>query len=178
MPADHTVDWLKRHGPMSRAQSDACTSCHTPPDCASCHGSKQAGPYQVHPPNYIALHTAAARSDQANCTDCHKVETFCSGCHARTRNLPDAPLNPPPRLAYHPPGWIDSRSAGNHGVQARRNISDCASCHQERDCIACHQGINPHPASFSLDCKRWLDANPAPCLQCHTDSSSLQMRCR
>ena len=178
MPGDHTIDWIKRHGPLSRAAGDTCSSCHTPPSCASCHGSQQAGPYKAHPPNFIAIHNAAARSDMASCTDCHKVETFCTSCHARTLNLPDAPSSPPPRLAYHPPGWLDARSAGNHGVQARRNISDCASCHQERDCVSCHQGINPHPDTFALDCKRLLDANPAPCIQCHTSQDALRMMCR
>jgi hypothetical protein len=178
MPGDHSVDWLKRHGPMSRAAGDTCNACHTPPSCASCHGSQQAGAYQVHPPNFIALHNAAARGDMANCTDCHKVETFCAGCHARTRNLPDSPLSPPPRVAYHPPGWLDNKASGNHGVMARRNITDCASCHQERDCVSCHQGISPHPAGFAMECKRWLEANPAPCAQCHTSQDALRMLCR
>jgi hypothetical protein len=177
-PADHSVDWLKRHGPLSRAQGDTCNSCHTPPSCAECHGSQQAGPYKVHPPHYITQHAAAARSDMANCTDCHKVETSCAGCHARTRNLPDAPLAPPPRVAYHPPGWLDANSPGNHGVQARRHIADCASCHQERDCISCHQGISPHPDTFATECARLLQANPTPCLKCHTSANSLRMMCR
>lgn len=178
-PSDHTIDWIKRHGPLSRAQGDACMSCHTEPSCASCHDDKRGRLFKAHPPNYVTIHARAARADSSACASCHKQETFCASCHARTRNAP-GPDNAPPahRARFHPPGWLDARAPGNHGALARRNVSDCASCHTERDCITCHTAINPHPPAYQMTCAAALRSNPTPCARCHSDLSAIKATCR
>ncbi|MEM1347759.1 MAG: cytochrome c3 family protein [Myxococcota bacterium] len=178
LPSNHNVDWLARHGHVARAQADDCTNCHTPPQCNDCHLTRGARILSAHPPNFVFIHTFAARADSASCTECHNQQTFCTSCHIRTKSVARPPNAPPARLQFHPPGFLDANTPGNHGVLAKRNINDCASCHTESDCVSCHQGINPHPANFSEQCGRWLRANPLPCTKCHLDVSALQMRCR
>jgi hypothetical protein len=177
MPTSHTVDWLARHGQVARSQAAECASCHREEDCMSCHLEFVAQPFQMHPPNFVAVHSIDARANLQACTDCHRLETFCVGCHMNANVTTLAPHMPPPRMEFHPPGWLDARHPGNHGVMARRNINDCASCHAERDCVSCHVGINPHPSEFRFECRRWLDANPRPCAQCHGDLGALRALC-
>lgn len=182
LPSNHTVDWIARHGQVARAQSQECASCHTEQDCAGCHIEQMAAPFQVHPPNFVTIHSIDARQDLANCTDCHRVDSFCQQCHMESKFSPRPTHTPPAgvgfaQMGFHPPGWLNSSQANNHGVMARRNITDCASCHQEQDCVACHVGINPHPAEFRFECRRWLEANARPCAQCHGDLSALRALC-
>lgn len=176
-PANHDVDWVERHGAIARTSTSDCTSCHQEEDCQSCHTESLAQPFAVHPPNYEIIHATDARLDQANCTDCHKPETFCASCHIRTRVSAVEPNDPPTRLQFHPEGWLDASNPRNHAVRARQNITDCASCHQEQDCVTCHAGINPHPPDFQLNCGRWLRADPRPCAKCHGDVGRLKGLC-
>lgn len=176
-PANHTIDWIQRHGKVARAGNDTCDDCHTEDDCTGCHDSQSAEPFSVHPPNFDTLHAADARSDLDNCTDCHTVETFCTRCHAETNFAPESPDRPPVGYDVHPEHWTEPNAPNNHAVMARRNIEDCASCHTERDCVSCHQGVNPHPPEFQLRCKQWLDSNPAPCAKCHGDLSAIRQKC-
>jgi hypothetical protein len=167
-PGNHSVAWLERHGTVAASNPDDCASCHiTEEDCASCHVAQVAKPFAVHPPNYLAIHSVDARADQGSCTDCHRVETFCTSCHTEAKAVMRPIGRPPDRLEYHPQGWLDSTMPNNHGVMARRNLNECASCHVEDDCVSCHAGVNPHPANFVLECKQMVDANRAMCRRCH-----------
>lgn len=171
-PSDHTVDWLERHGAMAKTNASECTSCHTESSCAECHqGSDPRTLLAAHPPNYIVLHRVAAKGQGSTCTSCHQQESTCMDCHMRSKAATIEGSKPPPRLAFHPPGWLEATNPSNHGVMARRNLNECASCHQERDCVSCHQGINPHPPDFRGNCDRMLRANPTPCLACHTNAT-------
>lgn len=177
-PDNHDIDWKKRHGPMAKSSPNECASCHQEADCADCHTEQVAKPYTVHVPNYIVMHAIDARSDMGNCTDCHTVDNFCTTCHVRSNVTMQVGASPPPRAQFHPPGWLDGSMPNNHGVMARRNIDECASCHMENDCISCHTGINPHPPEFALNCGTLLSANPTPCAKCHQDLSALRTMCR
>ena len=176
-PSNHTVAWERRHGAVARASSGRCEECHTESDCAECHTDTASEPFSVHPPNFDTLHAVDARAQSDDCADCHTVQTFCSQCHARTNHLADPPDRPPPRFDQHPPNWTTPNAPGNHAEMARRNITDCASCHTEDDCVTCHQGVNPHPPEFRFKCAQWLDANPAPCAKCHGNLSDLRTKC-
>lgn len=176
-PHNHDLDWLKRHGVVASAQPDDCMSCHTQTDCASCHANAAKRPFEIHPPNFVTIHAVDARADEQNCTSCHSVQNFCTACHVRANVTAREDARPPSTVQFHPVGFLDASSANNHGIMARRNIVDCASCHSERDCVTCHAAINPHPADFRVDCRRWLDANPRPCAKCHDDPTLLRARC-
>lgn len=176
-PSNHTVGWERRHGSVARANPSQCEDCHTEDDCAGCHSDDSAEPFSVHPPNFDTLHAVDARAQSDDCAECHTVETFCRQCHARTNRSPTAPDRPPPRFDMHPPNWTEPGAPRNHAVMARRNITDCASCHTENDCVQCHQGVNPHPPEFQLKCQQWLEANPTPCAKCHGNLGRLRSRC-
>jgi len=176
-PDSHQIDWVKRHGVVALTNGEDCMSCHQEPQCASCHTAQVGAVYAVHPPNFVTIHAVDARMEESNCTTCHSTQNFCTACHVRAEVTTRPDARPPSRVAFHPPGFVDPRTPDNHGVMARRNIVDCASCHTENDCVTCHTGINPHPADFRVDCKRWLDANPRPCAKCHEDPAGLREQC-
>lgn len=176
LPADHSQNWLQNHGPAALGGGQ-CASCHIEADCVSCHVESLARPYAVHPPNFTVIHALDARQNIQECTSCHRLDTFCQACHIETRFSPRLSDSPPSSVQFHPPGWLDAASPQNHGVLARQDINDCASCHVESDCIACHRGVNPHPPEFRFDCRRWLEANPAPCARCHIEVAPLADLC-
>ena len=73
----------------------------------------------------------------------------------------------------------------HHGVEARRSMRSCTSCHSEQDCVTCHAsrargggGFSPHPPSFVARCGALLRASERPCAACHDDLDALRLRCR
>jgi hypothetical protein len=87
-----------------------------------------------------------------------------------------------PDLRFHPAGWSSKGPGPNlHAQEARRNITQCASCHREEDCLSCHSaepgGINasPHPAGWrgSARCKALDRENRRMCLRCHVTQNEL-----
>lgn len=177
-PNNHDVDWIKRHAAIAKSMPDNCASCHTEDQCADCHVEQLATPFAVHPPDFLAAHSLSARAEPGTCGDCHNAQTFCLQCHIEADAFTVAPNDPPDRLAFHPADWLEPTAPSNHGVNARRNVVECATCHTEQDCVECHAGVNPHPADFLFSCRQWLDANSQPCLKCHTDLTLLAAMCR
>ena len=178
MPDNHQVAWLQRHGSIARSQGATCSECHTERDCASCHDEKVAAPFSVHPPSFDTLHAVDARSRGSSCAECHSLTNFCTDCHIRSEITMRPEASPPARRSVHPDGWTDPDSPNNHGVEARQRITDCVSCHTEDDCVSCHTGVDPHPPEFTLNCGRWLRADPRPCATCHGDLGRLERLCQ
>src|SRR5690554_4176179 len=176
-PANHDVAWMQRHAAVARSSVSDCASCHQEDDCVACHTADMAEPFQIHPPNFTLVHAIDAKLGPENCTSCHQPQTFCAEFHMRTGVSAIDGFKPPVRAEFHPPGWLDPAQPENHGVLARRDINDCASCHQERDCVTCHVNINPHPPEFQLNCRSWINADPRPCAQCHGDLGALRQLC-
>lgn len=176
-PDNHGAAFTKRHGSVARSGMQECMSCHVEQDCASCHNAQLAQPFTVHPPNFVTIHAVDARTNSGDCVECHTVQTFCTSCHVRADVVTREPHAPPALRQYHPPGWLEASAANNHGVMARRDITECASCHSEQDCITCHAGVNPHPPEFSMTCRRLLTANAASCMKCHDDLAGLRALC-
>ncbi len=171
-PTSHQQGWMARHGIIALANADDCMTCHTEQSCGSCHNAQFGQPLTAHPPNYLVEHRLSARLAEQNCTDCHRQEASCLACHTESLAAPtgESSAGPPPAVAFHPSDWVDPGATNNHGVMARRNINECASCHQERDCISCHQGISPHPPEFAMSCGRIAKKNPLSCTKCHVDN--------
>lgn len=175
-PPNHKVRWEKRHAPMARSNPTECMECHVEQDCSSCHSEEVATPFSVHPPDFVTVHAETPRLDRQECTQCHQPETFCAPCHSRTDTTPTE--RPVESKNIHPPGWLESDGTNNHAEMARRNITECASCHTEDDCTSCHASVNPHPPGFATECERWLEANSRACAKCHSKLSSLRQLCR
>ncbi len=169
MPADHTVDWIRRHGALALGQGNDCAVCHGEDECVDCHVESLDQPYTVHPPNYEIVHATDADQGTQDCASCHRLDTFCEACHIEAGVSPRLDDRPPSNVDFHPPDWLDPGAPQNHATEARRDINDCASCHTEQDCVSCHRGINPHPPEFHLDCGRILETNPSSRAQCHTE---------
>ncbi len=172
----HIGDFLRRHGAEARTAVDRCSQCHTQTFCADCHDKRAPVALHlqwadridrnfIHEPNFVQRHAPEARIEGPLCISCHS-ESECLGCHTAAGRGPGG-LNP------HPRGWA-SLTPGNgnrHGVEARRDILSCASCHSGPGadlCIDCHAvgrpGGSPHPSGYSAGGRLRQDQ---PCVRCH-----------
>ncbi|MFL5426132.1 MAG: hypothetical protein ACJ783_13945, partial [Myxococcales bacterium] len=75
----------------------------------------------------------------------------------------------------HPSGWaIPGTGTAFHGDAARRDILNCASCHDQGAqsiCVTCHRsggpGGNPHPSGFLSRHNLSEAATDGRCAICH-----------
>lgn len=115
------------------------------------------------------MHAIEAKANPVLCRRCHGT-SFCENCHS-LQNLTSNSLDP---RNPHPPGWTIPGSPQFHGVAAQRDITSCASCHDQgpsTNCIKCHRvggvGGNPHPLGWlSHHGYQEMRSNPI-CLYCH-----------
>jgi hypothetical protein len=105
-PSVHRAGFTARHALEARAAPGACTTCHSPDRCASCHRSRGVagdGRRSPHPPNWVGIgaagneHGREARRDPASCASCHDGagQALCISCH----KVGGIGGNP------HPAGW-------------------------------------------------------------------------
>lgn len=136
-------------------------TCHETNTCQNCHnGQTKPG---FHPPNYMFGHRAEAFARDLDCANCHSTEVFCRSCHENS----GASSTDSRSSSYHDanPLWLIS-----HGQAARQSLDNCASCHQQTDCLQCHSAktgwrINPHGPDF--DPQRIGDRSLLQCSRCH-----------
>jgi c(7)-type cytochrome triheme protein len=184
IPASHAQGFSRDHEEQARAPGAACNACHDRSECVECHQGT-IKPMDFHRGNYLLTHAVEARRGTPDCSACHRYQTFCVGCHERsglgTRG--DTQFNPDRAdLRFHPAGWSSKGAGPNlHAQEARRNITSCASCHREDDCIACHSAepggvrASPHPPNWrgSARCKALDRGNRRMCLRCHVTQDEL-----
>ncbi|WP_428265187.1 cytochrome c3 family protein [Haliangium sp.] len=183
--AAHDLGFRADHAGPARSDPDFCASCHQERFCVDCHDGV-VKPFDFHGGNYLALHPLEARRNTPECSACHRLQSFCVGCHTRAGVSPGGRGSEfdsaAPERRFHPPGWTDVIGPGHHGVAARRNIQQCASCHREQFCVGCHTaepgalGANPHPPGWSRSrrCRALLAKNPRVCLRCHLTPAELR----
>ncbi len=183
------------HGPgfatMHRVEATqvgaTCTACHDRSECVACHQGV-VKPLDFHPGNYLLAHAMDARRGKPDCSACHRAESFCVACHERsgltTRVTPGFDATVPGRR-FHPPSWASNSSLGAgdnlHAREAKRNITSCASCHREEDCLTCHSAeagklnASPHPRGWrgSSQCKALDRGNRRMCTRCHVTSDEV-----
>ncbi|MBW3535296.1 MAG: hypothetical protein KY453_08795, partial [Gemmatimonadetes bacterium] len=69
-------------------------------------------PTDFHPGNYVLTHAVPARRNNPDCGSCHRLQTFCVGCHT-LGGVTSAPgpltfgTDASGRARFHPPGWTD-----------------------------------------------------------------------
>jgi hypothetical protein len=88
--------------------------------------------FDAHTPSFRTDHKIAGR-DESYCLTCHR-RSECLDCHAGT-------VRP---LDIHPSDYVSM-----HGIDARRNVPDCSSCHRNQTfCVGCHQrtGVASDPS--------------------------------
>ena len=174
----HRGNFVEEHARPARADAETCTECHEQTFCADCHAKTVATKIEfklpervdadfIHRNDFLGRHSIEARADEARCLRCHG-DSFCQSCHL-AQNLTSnaaAPRDP------HPPGWSFPGSPDFHGIEARRDIASCASCHDQgaqSNCVGCHRvggvGGNPHPIGWSHTRSEISKNNM--CLICH-----------
>jgi hypothetical protein len=176
----HGVDFVVGHRVTARSRADVCASCHDQTFCADCHAKTVATRIElkfpesvernfIHRGDFRSRHFVEARGYASRCQRCHGT-SFCESCH-RLNNLTPSSAAPNNR---HPMGWLSPSSPSFHGLEARRDITSCATCHDQgpdSNCIECHAvgriGGNPHPPSWQSrhDVNEIAD-NPM-CKYCH-----------
>ncbi len=147
---------------------EACSQCHQKDfgreNCTLCHkpgslGTKTSAQIWDHGGDWLNRHGGAARTSDAVCSHCHKVDT-CAECHSRS-NVPIRPsqlkLDRPDSLAHHRGDWLS-----RHPMEARLDSKSCGTCHQQSSCQQCHDrmGVSqtgalgsktgPHPPGWLI----------------------------
>jgi hypothetical protein len=190
----HDLGFRLDHRAAAEGGQAYCESCHRKEECLECHDGVMK-PLDFHAADYVQVHAIEARRGSPDCTACHRLQTFCVGCHSRAGVAADhkgsefvPPSEGPPGRRFHPPGWVefegdslvtgdDSRGTNHHAFQAQRNIRQCAACHRESFCLTCHSAqatsrrVNPHPNGWrgSRRCESLRRKNGRMCLRCHTE---------
>jgi len=172
-PADHNRnDFLHEHKFEARLGDPRCATCHTQESCIDCHsgaslvnvdpsGRDLVSPRaprltendrgqgmrltKVHDLNFRYTHgvTAAGRIDE--CRTCHDEQVFCTTCHESGGNITQLKIKPATHLQA---GFVTlpGGDGGNHARLARRDIEQCAACHDAYDpdptCMLCHKRAN------------------------------------
>ena len=174
----HKDNFLADHGGFARLSSRTCTQCHKENFCTDCHNKREGvlrpsvkfpervRPNFIHRGDWITLHRVEVGFRQEECLKCHTIRT-CQSCHARSGAGPQSAM----KGYQHPPGWLDINSSSFHGPTARRNIIECASCHDRgpgTNCIRCHSmpDNKPHPTGWKIPAGLERDKN-SPCTYCH-----------
>lgn len=177
----HDQDFSIRHRWVAADEGALCASCHKERACVACHEAPKRFVQRPHPAHFLSTHGAQAGRDETQCSTCHQPERFCAECHARLgMSRQSAPLVRT-RARVHPEQWASG--AQLHGDEARRALTACVSCHQERDCVACHgvrgvgAGFSPHPPNFRAQCGDLRRANARACRTCHGSDSRLMTLC-
>ena len=180
----HGPQFATHHAQEARQVGATCNACHDQAECVGCHQGV-VKPMDFHPGNYILTHGVEARRGKPECSACHREQSFCVGCHERSgvgTRAPSAFDAADPGRQFHPAGWASPGPGPNlHAGEARRNITSCASCHREEDCLTCHSAepgkvnASPHPAGWrgSARCRALDRGNRRMCLRCHITQDEL-----
>jgi doubled CXXCH motif protein len=129
-------------------------------------------------PDWLARHGAQARASIEGCANCHGADG-CAACHmgdGRPAVIARLPSTAPGRpagvvLAGRLPAGHSADFVANHGTAAALGTPDCASCHEDRQCQACHDGVGRpgfHPIDFVVRHAPEAFANDLECAACHS----------
>ncbi len=183
----HGPRFARDHAQEARQVGATCGACHDRSECVACHQGV-VKPLEFHPGNYVLTHAVEARRGTPDCSACHRAQSFCVACHERTNVGARIPRDMAPDAEqaarmFHPAGWASTMGGDNrHASEARRNVTACASCHREDDCLRCHSNqpssavrASPHPMGWrgSARCKALDRGNRRMCLRCHITQDEL-----
>jgi len=183
----HQGEWIRQHAALARPSGESCAACHDQTYCATCHASatsptrpeivfpERVDASYIHRGDYVSRHMVDANANPASCRSCHGTP-FCDACH-KVNGFSSASPGPKIRPLSHDNNWVNNVDGGNHKRDARRDISNCAACHDQRrpqnTCVTCHSAgpgtanRNPHPKSF-LDAHKLSDVSKnSMCRDCH-----------
>ena len=166
----HPSVWKHQHAEQAVLDPDWCAACHQQEKfCIDCHrGDNLTG--DIHDLNYRFTHGLDAQGKESDCSRCHDRRAFCNECHDSENRMP---------LAHSTISWL-----AEHGAAARRDIENCASCHEADDptCArsGCHRDSDglrgTDPRFHSSDPGRfdshgpWHGDDDYFCFTCHTST--------
>lgn len=180
---NHEGNFIEEHARPASAQPELCASCHRQPFCADCHSrraavlpelkhAERADREFIHRGDWISRHAIVGRGDIPSCTRCHSLKS-CDRCHSERGVSATAGAAARAGRSPHAPDWMTPGSPNGHGLEARRHIVECASCHDQgpkSNCVRCHRassqgglGINPHPPGWEARGQR----DKQMCRFCH-----------
>ena len=179
----HGPAFARDHRQEAAQIGATCGACHDRSECVACHQGVTK-PLEFHPGNYLLTHAVEARRGTPDCSACHRAQSFCVACHERTGVGPrvEPGFAAAAGRAFHPPGWASPTGGVNrHAGEARKNITSCASCHREEDCLTCHSSepgglrASPHSPGWrgSARCEALDRGNRRMCLRCHITQDEL-----
>ena len=117
--------------PKATIVVDGCRGCHTMTPCIRCHGLELP-----HSSGFIAgTHARKALLEPQVCVKCHRVTSFCNGCHQFTVSAGGLPTGP---------HGTTSQFVADHSKLGRTFDQVSASC-------SCHTKGGPR-ALFCADC--------------------------
>ncbi|HSQ29978.1 MAG TPA: cytochrome c3 family protein [Gemmatimonadaceae bacterium] len=156
----HEPGFLDRHRTTAASGRLDCTSCHQQRECSSCHEGASSRRY--HAADFVSRHSSEGFSQEQRCTSCHRTETFCRSCHLQNGVATTGAKSGAAHTAQ--PLWLLQ-----HGEAARRGLTGCTTCHQQRDCLRCHssQGLKVNPHGPDFDASRIAARSKQMCATCH-----------
>jgi hypothetical protein len=158
----------------------ACARCHGHveeltlatrdqlPRMKACIGCHVLGSSDVGWASAVASTSAATHKASGECRTCHLTDR--SG--VLTTTFASGKLLPPP--------WLNDAGHGADFIQRHKSIAGddsrfCANCHQEKFCVACHDGnVRPrsiHPNDFLSQHAIAARQNSPRCTSCHQQQS-------
>jgi len=214
IPQDHQrVGFFKSHRFKAESMNSDCEMCHNNTFCETCHASttmitekntardfitpfsphkfvdntKQQSINRIHDLNYRFTHGIDAKSKSMECSTCHQTETFCAECHNTSGG--DYAMEGFVPMNHKAPNFITigiGSGGGEHAKLAKRDIENCAACHDvqgaDANCIMCHtdpdgiRGTNPktHINNFMRSVKEgdWHSDFNSICYSCHRDANA------
>lgn len=214
IPVDHQqVNFAKSHKFHAESPKAECEMCHDNNFCETCHvattmitekntetdfitpysphsfidNTKQQNIVRVHDMNYRFSHGIDAKGKTSECQTCHQTETFCAECHNSEGG--DFTLEGFVPSSHKSANFVTigvGSGGGQHAVLAKRDVEQCASCHDvqgaDANCIQCHvdndgvKGTNPktHERNFLRDNEDgdWHSDENSICYSCHTDANA------
>ena len=156
----HEANYLDHHKAGAASGRLDCTSCHQQRECSSCHEGASSRRY--HATDFMSRHPSEAFSQEQTCATCHRTETFCRNCHMQNGIATTGAKTGAAHTAQ--PLWLLQ-----HGEAARRGLTGCTTCHQQRDCLRCHssQGLKVNPHGPDFDASRVSARAKQMCATCH-----------
>ncbi|MCB9641826.1 MAG: hypothetical protein H6728_02005 [Myxococcales bacterium] len=176
----HGPDFARNHKRFAVGRVDLCVTCHDQPFCARCHDPNLPGKPSlrfptdviqgfIHRGDYISRHGREARLQPSLCNRCHG-ESRCVTCHQNSRRS----VLQGGRTSPHPAGYVRRGGQAFHGRDARRDPSQCQSCHDQgakSNCVNCHKvggiGGTPHPPGWRINNSRFQATQNGMCRVCH-----------
>ena len=187
-------------------QQVMCLDCHTGGGIdaqLSTNNYKRDYVPRSHRNDFLEIHPLKAKTSPQSCNRCHD-RRYCSSCHSKfqssdlqfkshRRQFRDIPLSSvgPNHSTFQPAdcrnchvnGLLPSHNAwaGDHAIEARRNLRSCQTCHADGDvCLKCHSSrkdatgkklglqVNPHPRNWgAIKDNLKSKSGGRSCVQCH-----------